>query len=120
MSPEKQRIAIAKACGWLDIQRGSRRGTRTPNGNTLWATKDTPSINYPREYSIVPDYLNDLNELHEAEGILYSRGIQDNWREVDRYRQLLSEAIGEQDIFNADAPTRAKCFLKTLNLWTDD
>lgn len=70
--------------------------------------------------SSVPNYPNDLNAMAEAEGTLYANGVQDNWRAVDRYRQILAGYVGEEDIFNADAPTRAKAFLKTLNLWTDE
>ena len=114
MNPDKQRLAIAKACGWTYEEKVI--AYIRPEPFKHWTT---PDGEYLGLYDI-PDYLNDLNAMHEAEEVLYSRGTQDNWREVDRYRQFLSEAVGEQDIFNADASTRAKCFLKILNLWTDD
>ena len=113
MNPEKQRIAIAKACGWTQY---------ILNGEEYW-WNDELNRTLPENDDGMrdcPDYLHDLNAMHDAEEILYSRGIHDNWNEVDRYRRLLSEYVGEDDIFNADAETRAKAFLKTLNLWTDE
>ena len=113
MNPEKQRIAIAKACGWTQY---------ILNGEEYWWNDELNRTLSENDDGMrdCPDYLHDLNAMHDAEEILYSRGIHDNWNEVDRYRRLLSEYVGEDDIFNADAETRAKAFLKTLNLWTDE
>ncbi len=115
MTPEQQRIAIAEACGWIDIYRGSRKGNRTPVGNTLWATKDAPSINYGREYVIVPDYLNDLNAMHEAEKNLILK-------QQMLYQGMIGKVTGNKcpalfGQINATAAQRAEAFLKTLNLW---
>lgn len=51
MNPEAQRIAIAKACGWTHIvfDRG-------------WKSTDLGDFQ-----AKIPDYLNDLNTMHEAE-----------------------------------------------------
>jgi hypothetical protein len=55
MTPEKQRIAIADACGW-----------KIGNFDCLQdkANKLARGDNY------LPDYINDLNAMHEAEKIL--------------------------------------------------
>jgi hypothetical protein len=56
MTPEQQRIAIAEACGftkeepWLD-------------GRDCWSHKDSPMH---VGFEEVPDFLNDLNAMHEA------------------------------------------------------
>lgn len=59
MSPEAQRIAIAEACGWTEIYDNPGMGVcgRGPN--------------FPQKGNIcVPDYLDDLNAIREAEGTL--------------------------------------------------
>jgi hypothetical protein len=48
MTPEQQRIAIAKACGWT----GSHPNCKHPFDDTFW-------INFP-------DYLSDLNAMHKG------------------------------------------------------
>ena len=110
MTQQEKRIKIAQACGWIDIYRGSRKGNRTPEGNTLWGTKDAPSINYGREYVIVPDYFNDLNAMHEAERIL-------TLSEEQLYFETLHETAGNTMFYRATAAQRAEAFGKTLNLW---
>lgn len=119
MKSEEQRIAIAEACGWLDIHRGSRKRNRTPEGNTLWATKDAPTINYGREYSVVPDYLNDLNAMHEVEKVLNVETFEGVYAPtletiVRRDKVTLSRWL----TCHATAAQRAEAFLRTLNLWT--
>ena len=57
MNPEAQRIAIAEACGWKDITRGSYDGS-------LFGRHKTQQL------EIIPDYLADLNAMHEAEKTL--------------------------------------------------
>ncbi len=66
MSPDKQRIAIAEACGWKDENRQweghhlwtDPKGIEGYCGNT-WP--DTAS-----KASCLPDYLHDLNAMHAA------------------------------------------------------
>lgn len=125
MTPDEQRIALAELCGWKDIYRGSRKGNAATNGNTLWATKDAPSTNYPREYSVVPDYLNDLNAVHEAEKML-----TDEQREryantlyrmpafdaiKDTYEDILFDAVFK--LIHATAAQRTEALLRTLGRW---
>lgn len=121
MSPEKQRIAIAEACGYLDLYRGSRRGNKAANGSTLWGTKDAPSINYPRDYSVVPDFLNDLNAMREAEDILDDAGVTkyiDNLIKVTKADQHGVDVI-YWCVYHASASERAEAFLRTFNKWED-
>ena len=96
MSPEKQRIAIAEACGWRKDKRGL--GWLTPSG----------------EYSELPDYLNDLNAMHEAEKRLRN---QFNTVEEAYWRNLAH--VQPHPIY-ATAAQRAEAFLRTLNLWTNE
>ena len=100
MKPEQQRIAIAKACGWKNIKIGM-------NGITLLG-----GIGGRRKP--IPDYLNDLNAMHEAEKIL-KLGMR------NRYDAELS-LIAKRDycfIWETSAEQKAEAFLRTLNLWEE-
>jgi hypothetical protein len=62
MSPEKQRIAIAMACGWTDI----RRQRLYAGDQDLWGTKLKSGEKHRNR---LPDYRNDLNDrnaMHDA------------------------------------------------------
>ena len=105
MSPEQQRIAIAKACGWQ---------FHTPS----CALMDVRECD---EYQEPPDYLNDLNAMHEAVKIL----TDDQYEEFTRILAALAGYNPEdgwkyRDTQEASAKTRALAFLDTLNIWTED
>lgn len=112
MSPEQQRIAIAQACGWTLATR-----------QVFWR-KDEVHWHSPAlrgHYSKLPDYLNDLNAMHEAEKIL-----TDEQRRAFAHivRAHLRDAPFEQDwnfcCIHAAAAQRAEAFLRTLSLWKDE
>jgi len=101
MTPENQRIAIAEACGWYDLvkQDVSLFGKLEPESQKTFELD-------------VPDYLDDLNAMHEAEKTL---GDPQLWEE---YGDNLERAMGEVGwIYHATASQRAEAFLRTLNLW---
>ncbi|CAB4165051.1 hypothetical protein UFOVP817_29 [uncultured Caudovirales phage] len=65
----------------------------------------------------LPDYLNDLNAMHEAE-----KSLSDGNAYWEFIRHLHEIAKRDSlpfiaDRANATAAQRAKAFLKTLNLW---
>ena len=119
MSPEAQRIAIAEVCGWLDIQKASKRTLKVhPKGGTFIGTKDVPSINYPRDYLEIPNYLNDLNAMHKAEEILLNGRILPYGQYASNvYYENLNVAKFR---FHATAAQRAEAFLRTLGKWVFD
>jgi hypothetical protein len=107
MTPEAQRIAIAEACGWTMIK---ARNNYPP----AWWKDDLGAHEFP------PDYLNDLNAMHEAEKVLkfgewgtYTEHLID-----DSYTPLGSPHLGYETC-HATAAQRAEAFLKTLGLWKD-
>lgn len=102
MNPEKQRIAIAEACGWRKCIFRDRYGTAfgSPPGEAL---------TYREE---LPDYPNDLNAMHEAEKI-----FSGNMR--IRYFYELSNTGGNSPI-QATAAQRAEAFLKTIGKWGNE
>ena len=61
MTPEQQRIAIAEACGWTDCVFNPARGQH-PMG--CFTNEKFLGL------STLPDYLSDLNAMHEAEKFL--------------------------------------------------
>ena len=103
MKPEEQRIAIAEVCGWKLTP-----CAQNPNQST-WQ--------YGGATIEIPDYLNDLNAMHEAEKVL-SRAqrvafvsalcgvVGLTWRPTSHF-----------DTIHATAAQRAEAFLKTLNKW---
>lgn len=106
MKPEAQIIAIAKACGWTGIR------------------ECTCSKKYHRGFppdgldQHLPDYLNDLNAMYEAE--IWLKPSQ--W---PTYHSHLVECWNDdpKPVYayetHATAAQRAEAFLKTLNLWTE-
>lgn len=109
MHPNKQRIAIAEACGWKS--RPSYPGDYQwldPEGFAEW----------------LPHFVYDLNAMHEAEKVL----TDEQWND---YAHSLFDIAHPWDDFglfeetvrytaHATAAQRAEAFLKTLNLWQDD
>lgn len=100
MTPEQQRIAIAEACGWTNICEEIK-----PAIIYLWGT-DLENCK-----SIVPDYLNDLNAMHEAEKLL-GRGAS-----YGLYKASLAELCAKQHPIDAAAAQRAEAFLRTIGKW---
>ena len=99
MKPEQQRIAIAEACGWKPDKRGL--GWLSPHGC----------------YEPEPDYLNDLNAMHEAEKVL-----TEDQRE--QYLNSLYKVCNPDSMLNdawnlncATAAQRAEAFLRTIGKW---
>ena len=119
MTPEQQRIAIAEFCGW-----GYRRALNTgtfawfsPTGSreTFWFW-DSPT---PCPDGL-PNYLNDLNAMHEAE------------EELDKFQgrhfqERLFKLVNHSDTLHclnflaihATAAQRAEALLRTIGKWKD-
>ena len=96
MNPEQQRIAIAEACGWKPDKRGL--GWLSPHGY----------------YSPEPDYLNDLNAMHDAEKLL----VRLQWVSYLRRLQTLCDESVTWPI-HATATQRAEAFLRTIGKWEE-
>lgn len=109
MNIEQQRIAIAKCLGY-------------PNPR-MWEFGRCYAGELPHVEE-VPDYLNDLNAMHDAERFLAEKDLVKYASIiVEKSRHLLGISNYEsrepgQFIIRATAAVRAEAFLKTLNLWT--
>ena len=114
MTPEQQRIAIAEACGWKPD------GEKLSSGVVLWNKRTWINLKpYGDGYLCdqrVPDYLNDLNAMHEVEKLLVGTQRLDyiEWLGYcdDDYAAKLFRFI------HATAKQRAEAFLKTIDKWT--
>jgi len=103
MSPEAQRIAIAEACGWTKISDWKAAGINGQHPTEPWT-------------EVIPDYLNDLNAMHEAEKFLRKPIFKSDSDSIiaDRmhqYVELLGYAV------DATAAQRAEAYLRTIGKW---
>ena len=121
MTPEAQRIAIAEACGWKwqegeePTYGGSFKSTGWYDHKDKWHTGG-----WKNKTRGLPDYLNDLNAIREAEKVLTER--QELFylvRLTDAMK--VSATIGWQieKTYHASAAQRAEAFLKTIGKWID-
>lgn len=116
MKPEEQRIAIAEACGLKKYQ--------SPAG-AYWYGEDHPSCQDGTTLWELPDYLNDLNAMHEAEKVLSNEQAftmrEHAWRIASFKDGKCGHASRDEqgrNCYNATAAQRAEAFLRTLNLYT--
>jgi len=106
MSPEQQRIVIAKACGLTIVSDGITHHL-TPCGKK---TEREPDGCLLKE---CPDYLNDLNAMAAAESLIIKAG----WQTIRLYEDELQKKVA--NIVFASAAQRAESFLRVLNLWIE-
>ena len=114
MNTEKQRIAIAEACGWTVI-----------NGYLCHVTPDKNNEPVIATIAPLPDYLNDLNAMHEAEQCLWRKDYLARDTFVDHLARILNPVHGYrdqsgQDLLDATASQRAEAFLRTIGQWSID
>ena len=113
MTPSEQRIALAEACGF----------TRTAcDPDYDWRGPKSFGDGYCNS---LPDFLADLNAMHEAEGMLQDSQL---WDYLARLEDIVCD---EREIENpeengwcgyiafATAAQRAEALLRTLNLWEE-
>ena len=105
MTPEQQRIAIAEACGYV----------KRPDSDWYLNGLNCGSQG-------IPDYLNDLNAMRDAEQSLWWKHWDLRCVFIDHLARILNPVYGYRmqdgiDLLDATAAQRAEAFLKTLNLW---
>lgn len=121
MSPEAQRIAITEACGWrAELWNAGGWCCYDPNRNRqgFAGMREATFL----EHS--PDYLTDLNAMHEA----LAQATFDR-SQMQAFLVHLKNQVGptlessEMLLFwvmmNATAAQRAEAFLRTLGKWED-
>ena len=103
MSPQKQRVAIAIACGLQNVAPVVIQNVKHQG--------DDITVGISSDSGWIPDYLNDLNACHEAEKVL-------NSEQSYEYYVQLSMKVNRP--FIATAPQRCEAFLRTLGLWEEE
>lgn len=114
MTPEKQRVAIAEACGHVEPACW---------GNLGWLSK---AGNGKAEF--VPNYPADLNAMHEAEKVLTATQAI---RYADELIEMLAgfrprestvrmSVAGIFKVSHATAAQRAEAFLRTIGKWKEE
>ena len=123
MNKEKQRIAIAEACGWKDIKDTNHEDVDIESRSiSCWSglTGVPPKfIHYEWNRVIIPDYLNDLNAMHEAEKVLTIDQLIDQaaWLGASSDEMMIKSWV---ILLRANAAQRAEAFLRTIGKWEDD
>lgn len=112
MKPEQQRIAIAEACGWKLKSNGL---------SPMWSWQNESLIHRIKwvahkvmaSQGVLPDYLNDLNDMHEAEKVLTNE-------QLEVYCNILHKPNhGVYWAIHATASQRAEAFLRTIGKWEE-
>ena len=98
MSPDKQQIAIAEACGIISKDQWGPL-YKTPQG----ILRDCP------------DYLTDLNAMHEAEKVM-TAGEREQFKDI---LEVVCARTFQWDRISATAAQRAEAFLRTVGKWED-
>jgi hypothetical protein len=118
MIPQKQRIAIAIACGLQNVAPVIVQNVKHQG--------DDITVGISSDSGWIPDYLGDLNAMHEAKKVLWDKGLM-----LEFVNQLIGivcaakgfrwDKVTADDhlilIANATAEQEAEAFLRTLGLW---
>ena len=113
MTPEQQRIAIAEACGWKETEAwlDGRRCFERADINAGW------------DFDSLPDFLNDLNAMHEAEKVLTPDTIPEYLCQLfdvaTNGRSGLYPVAENYLSHHATASQRAEAFLRTIGKWEE-
>jgi len=117
MNPDKQRIAIAEACGWSNF-----RVSTIGRNQVLCGEKQGVFL------LLVPDYLNSLEACHEMEKFLKGDFKDESSQKALYVENLVFACHGHPDemvdiwnwhLIHAPAAQRCEAFLKTIGRWED-
>lgn len=131
MTPEAQRIAIAEACKFARFRQDEDVTWNYGNFNGFENQKKCHDCGYSlhsenwggHECDWLPDYLVDLNAIHEA---ISEKSRGPSFRAC--FELILQQIVTRDDpdagsllfyLIHATAAQRAEAFLRTLNLWKD-
>lgn len=121
MNPEQQRIAIAEACGWFarEDKDGFWRAVDASGNMTheLWMSQRNVWS------AGIPDFLHDLNAMHDAERMLTQNQMIDYSRHIGKLvtSHLPASRAAWMDfgLINTTATQRAEAFLRTIGKWKE-
>ena len=105
MTPEQQRVAIAEACGLTNVAPMIVKNVKHEG--------DDITVGIWSDDGWVPQYLNDLNAMHEAEKVLKREQIEIYCEHLNPKNHGIWWGI------HATAAQRAKAFVKTIGKWKE-
>jgi hypothetical protein len=118
MTPESQRIAIAEACGWKNHDHPDvmqfKQGWTMPE---KWCMDPKGVLRFNHER---PNYLNDLNAMHDAERVLWEMDwsfrtiFNDHLANIIKRRKVNRNEWDAETLLDATASQRAEAFLRTI------
>jgi hypothetical protein len=127
MKEELQRIAIAEACGWTQVKARPNSHYHEVLCGLVPDADMMDSQGADKHYFKIPDYLSDLNAMHEAEKVLAPKEkVKYFWSLLDKtpYDGPVIDGLdgdnGGFEFITMSAAQRAEAFLKTLNLWKEE
>lgn len=116
ITDEEKRIKIAEACGWKLIPADNvGAAARLFYGDVWWRDAENNTV---ASIDQLPDYLNDLNAMHEAEKVLKVEQHFTFQVELARVINTITYPLNFA-LLHSTAAQRAEAFLRTLNLWTE-
>lgn len=107
MNPEKQRIAIATACGLQNVAPVIVQNVKHPG--------DDITVGISSDSGWIPNYLNDLNAMQQVQEVLKG-GMRSTY---DAELTLICSR-DYNFIWESTASQRAEAFLRTLGLWEEE
>lgn len=122
MEKNQQRIAIAEACGWTCVP--FNKGDQIPDPVPVKTSYGDPEGKFKR-YPALPDYLNDLNAMHEAATSLC---LENGWTYSCVVLRSERWSVGFYNSFTKElahcygptlCPTLAEAFLRTIGKWVE-
>ena len=141
MKPELQRIKIAEACGihplrylvilchpdtassntWLSGDESSLAGAQKVADDLVSRGRILKEIRKVQNPTL-PDYLADLNAMHEAEKVLTAEQCNQYNHELCEVKREYSKTLPQSErwTWGSSAAQRAEAFLRTLSLWQDE
>lgn len=122
MTEEEQQMAIAEFCGWREaFPRGKDPHPETKRGGILlpyhWVNERTHA-----RVMDLPDYLHDLNAMHEVEEKLSDDIRYDFCLWVMKLGAPHTSTSARENIWlatHATAAQRAEALLRTIGKWVD-
>lgn len=113
MTDQKQRIAIAEACGWTSIQCGD---TEFPN----FLVGLPPGKTRILDGRQIPNYLRSLDDMHEAEMAIINKGNL-GWDYCNQLNLITGAFKRTTEYLSviATARQRAEAFLRTIGKWKE-
>lgn len=103
--------------GWEDYDILSTNESSLPTwvGRKLYGASKTSD-----HWTLVPDYYNDLNAMHEAMEFLTDEQVERVWETLCDMIPFNPKAFRNGLIFDAPSQLRAEAYLRVLNKWESD